>query len=221
MRAHLPHLLGKALGNFEQAGILEVPEDLMTILQRAEVKDPLVEQACQQVTLFPVAGGSVDDLIEVQVGDESAICLVLGTASPGHVDEKQAAECRGPARRRWLRRQGALTARGTRRRARARSSAISRNVRPAISRAVGGRQRHLRAGGCAAGRLGHSRASAAGDTRPVQEHSPFSAPASAATRPPRPAGAARVSPVRAGICASSLAQLPPASIWVVSRRWCK
>ena len=213
MRAHLPHLLGKALGNLEQAGILEVPEDLMTILQRAEVKDPLVEQACQQVMLFPVADGSVDDLIEVQVGDESAIGLVLGKASPGRVDEQQAAECRGPARHRWLRRQGgALMARGMRRSARARSSAISRNVRPAISRAVGRRQRHLRAGGCVAGRLGHGRASAAGDTRPVQEHTPFGAPASAATWPPRPAEATRVSPGKTGSCASALAQLPPASI---------
>ena len=104
MRAHLPHLLGKALGHFEQARILEVPEDLMTILQGADIEDPLVEQACQQVTLLPVACGSRDDLIEVQVGDESAICLVLGTASPGRVDEKQAAEFPGPVRHRRLRR---------------------------------------------------------------------------------------------------------------------
>jgi hypothetical protein len=83
MRAHLPHLLGKALGHFEQARILEVPEDLMAILQGADVEDPLVEQARQQVMLLPVTCDSIDDLIEVQVRDESAICLFLGAVPPG------------------------------------------------------------------------------------------------------------------------------------------
>ena len=49
----------------------------MPVLQGADVADLLIEQPAYQLALFPVAGDGVDDLVEVQVGDESAICLVL------------------------------------------------------------------------------------------------------------------------------------------------
>jgi hypothetical protein len=81
MGAHLPHLLGKLPHRLEQATIFKVAEDLVPVLQSAEIVDLLVEQPGYQFALFPTAGNRLNDLIEVEVGDEGTVCRVLDAGS--------------------------------------------------------------------------------------------------------------------------------------------
>ena len=62
--------------------------------------DLLVQQRRQQLTLLAVTGDRLDDLIELQVGNEGTVTSVPGAGLLRRVLEQQAAE---PPRQIWRR----------------------------------------------------------------------------------------------------------------------
>jgi hypothetical protein len=100
MRAHLAYLPGELLDPFEESRVLQVPEDLVAETQGTHVVDLLVQQRRQQLTLLAVTGDRLDDLIELQVGNEGTVTSVPGAGLLRRVLEQQAAE---PPRQIWRR----------------------------------------------------------------------------------------------------------------------
>ncbi|MGO8882832.1 MAG: hypothetical protein ACLPUO_13420 [Streptosporangiaceae bacterium] len=148
MGAHLPHLLGKLPHRLEQATIFKVAEDLVPVLQSAEIVDLLVEQPGYQFALFPTAGNRLNDLIEVEVGDEGTVCRVLAAGLSCRILGQQAGESPRRVWRERRRQHGGATA-GL---ARLGRRAIGHACRVGVSQNLGRRRRLQR---LLANRLGH------------------------------------------------------------------
>ena len=77
MGAYLPaHLPGESVHGRQQAVVFQITEDLVPVLQGADVADRLIEQLGNQLALVPVAGNRADYLVEIEIRDEEAISLL-------------------------------------------------------------------------------------------------------------------------------------------------
>ncbi|MGH3401918.1 MAG: hypothetical protein ACRDRJ_05250 [Streptosporangiaceae bacterium] len=90
MRAGLAHL-GSELGDrLEQAGLFQVPEHLMPVPESIDVADRQAEQAGDQFLLVPVAGDRLNDLVEIEVGEDGLVWLVVRSGQSGWLRAQEA-----------------------------------------------------------------------------------------------------------------------------------
>jgi hypothetical protein len=89
--AHRPHLLGERHDAPEQRRVLEVPEDVVAVVDRLDARQRGVEEGLE-VVLLAVGRDRSDDLVQVQVTEESGLRPRFGARAARRFVGEDAAE---------------------------------------------------------------------------------------------------------------------------------